>query len=245
LIGEFIIRRVNTAGVVTDKYIGDKVINNTDIEVQEFLHGGHTGHSISFIGCVRDPATGNITPQNINYILCIEHENIFDLFEADGYHSEHHCILFGLSGRILPAQRAWIYHLSTQLNIPVYGLCDQGPYGLSILSNVTYSESAPAAEEEFSVPIRIIDLDVGRNPTIPVGGALQGAAFTRHDFSLLAGLMTAAPLGQFLEHAYDRTERQNSLLRMQQHQQKYQLQHIPVSILIRQTELAIIRDDCM
>ena len=161
------------------------------------------------------------------------------------YSHPHHCILFGLSGRILPAQRAWIYHLSTQLNIPVCGLCDPAPTGLSILSNVTYSESAPAAEEEFSVPIRIIDLDVGRNPTIPVGGALQGAAFTRHDFSLLAGLMTAAPLGQFLEHAYDRTERQNSLLRMQQHQQKYQLQHIPVSILIRQTELAIIRDDCM
>ena len=245
-----LIIRTSTLGVHDDIYIGDTPISNCGGEVQDFLHGNNINDSISYIPCLQDPATGIFTQVTLTFILAIEHENIFKLLVKDKFHIRNRCILFSLHGCPRPAQRARIYHLATRLKLNVYALCDQGPYGLSICSNLTYSASAPRAEEEFSVTTRILDLRIGRNQAIMTGGAFMGEAFSANDWGILAGLNAkptpanpAQAWSPFLARAHNMLGRDNLLAWMSIHQLKYQLQHMELKTMIRQVELAIYRNN--
>ena len=168
-VGKVTTRRHHTNPVRTDITDHTNIpARNTSDEAQCYLHGLQLDYSITVIGSI---VAG--VPTVIQYILVIEQKNIFDQFRRNGYHIRNNCILFALGGKPRPAQRAWLHLLWSQLNVDVLGLADEGSEGAGLLHNLEHSEIAPDSENEFSVPIHIIDHDFGNNPAFDTTGAFQ------------------------------------------------------------------------
>ena len=72
-------------------------------------------------------------------ILVIEKEGIYLRLSQDKFFLQYYgCIL--VTGKGFPdlATRSWVQHLQQSLKLPVYGLCDCNPYGISVLQTFQY-----------------------------------------------------------------------------------------------------------
>ena len=72
-------------------------------------------------------------------ILVIEKEGIYHRLSEDKFFLKYYpCIL--VTGKGVPdlATKSWVQHLQQSLKLPVYGLCDCNPYGISVLQTFQY-----------------------------------------------------------------------------------------------------------
>ena len=75
-------------------------------------------------------------------ILVIEKEGVYIRLSEDKLFQYYPCIL--VTGKGFPdiATRQWVQHLHRVLKIPVYGLCDCNPYGISVLHTYHYGQDS-------------------------------------------------------------------------------------------------------
>jgi meiotic recombination protein SPO11 len=74
-------------------------------------------------------------------ILVIEKEGVYNRLSEDKFFLHYYpCIL--VTGKGFPdvATRQWVQHLQQSLQLPVYGLCDCNPYGISVLNTYHYDQ---------------------------------------------------------------------------------------------------------
>jgi meiotic recombination protein SPO11 len=74
-------------------------------------------------------------------ILVIEKEGVYTRLSEDKFFLKYYpCIL--ITGKGFPdvATRQWVQHLQHVLQLPVYGLCDCNPYGVSVLNTYHYDQ---------------------------------------------------------------------------------------------------------
>lgn len=78
-------------------------------------------------------------------IIVIEKEGVYTRLSEDKFFQQYPCIL--VTGKGFPdiATRQWVQHLQRVLNLPVYGLCDGNPYGISVLHTYQYDQKSGVA----------------------------------------------------------------------------------------------------
>lgn len=95
------------------------------------------------------------TPNKAKCILVIEKEGIYTRLSEDKFYNTYPCIL--ITGRGFPdiATRALVYNLYHALNkIPVIGICDCNPFGISVLMTyISGSERLGLDQERYCVPM--------------------------------------------------------------------------------------------
>ena len=92
-------------------------------------------------------------------ILVIEKEGIYTRLSEDRFYLKFPCIL--VTGRGFPdvATRALVYNMYHTLEIPVIGLCDCNPFGISVLFTfISGSERLGLDQEKYTVPMHWIGL---------------------------------------------------------------------------------------
>ncbi|KAK8818515.1 hypothetical protein WA577_003818 [Blastocystis sp. JDR] len=92
-------------------------------------------------------------------ILVVEKDGIFKRLIEDRFFDTLPCIL--ITGRGFPdfATRLLLHHLYTELHLPVFGLCDWNPYGMSLLMTYIVGSLASGLETyRYCVPITWIGL---------------------------------------------------------------------------------------
>ena len=111
-------------------------------------------------GKSKDGIDIQIVSKNARVILVIEHEGVFRRLAACRIFDRYPCILVTGKGNPDVATRALVYTLHRELGIPVVGLCDCDPFGVSLLS--TYYDAGESlgidGGRRFSVPIMWIGL---------------------------------------------------------------------------------------
>ena len=111
-------------------------------------------------GKSKDGIDIQIVSKNARVILVIEHEGVFRRLAACRIFDRYPCILVTGKGNPDVATRALVYTLHRELGIPVVGLCDCDPFGVSLLS--TYYDAGESlgidGGQRFSVPIMWIGL---------------------------------------------------------------------------------------
>jgi meiotic recombination protein SPO11 len=75
-------------------------------------------------------------------ILVVEKEGVYTRLSEDRFFQQYSCILVCGKGNPDIATRQWVHFLARELELPVYGMCDCNPYGLSILHTYHYEEKA-------------------------------------------------------------------------------------------------------
>ena len=96
---------------------------------------------------------------NAKCIVVIEKEGIYTRLSEDRFYEQFPCIL--ITGRGFPdlATRAFVHSLHTTLQIPVIGICDCNPFGVSVLQ--TYEKGADNIGLDgtlYSVPVHWLGL---------------------------------------------------------------------------------------
>jgi DNA topoisomerase VI subunit A len=74
-------------------------------------------------------------------IIVIEKEGVYNRLSEDKFFLDYYpCIL--VTGKGFPdvATRQWVQHLQRELQLPVCGLCDGNPYGISVLNTYQYDQ---------------------------------------------------------------------------------------------------------
>lgn len=103
----------------------------------------------------------NVQSTGARCILVIEKEGVYTRLSEDKLFEQYPCIL--ITGKGFPdiATRQWVQHLHRTLKIPVYGLCDCNPYGISVLHTYHYgadSTSVPSHPSNDSLQIQWLGL---------------------------------------------------------------------------------------
>lgn len=75
-------------------------------------------------------------------ILVVEKEGVYTRLSEDKFFQQYPCILVCGKGNPDIATRQWVQFLSLELDLPVYGICDCNPYGISVLHTYHYDEKA-------------------------------------------------------------------------------------------------------
>ncbi|KAF0692654.1 Aste57867_16293 [Aphanomyces stellatus] len=154
-----------------------------------------------WIDCAKDGPTGRpitretlrLQPEQItsdaNFILVIEKDGIFNRLSEDCFFDTMPCIL--VTGKGFPdlATRCFVRKLSDCLGIPVLGLCDCNPFGLSIL--LTYklgSARMPLDAMHYTVDIRWIGLRPSHVPQLDLPPVVK-KKFSKHDKHRIQSLL--------------------------------------------------------
>ena len=105
----------------------------------------------------------NVQSTGARCILIIEKEGVYIRLSEDKLFEQYPCIL--VTGKGFPdiATRQWVQHLHRVLKIPVYGLCDCNPYGISVLYTYQYGPESSAVPCEWTC----------HGPRQPSKGSLQ------------------------------------------------------------------------
>jgi meiotic recombination protein SPO11 len=117
-----------------DKQTGDLMWNGRVLDI----HG--TGVSITM-----NLLQATVESTDARCIIVIEKEGIYTRLSEDKFFQQYPCIL--VTGKGFPdiATRRWVQHLQRVLNLPVYGLCDGNPYGISVLHTYQYDQKSGVA----------------------------------------------------------------------------------------------------
>jgi len=96
-------------------------------------------------------------------VLVVEKEGVYTRLSEDRFFQQYSCILVCGKGNPDIATRQWVHYLSRELNLPVYGICDCNPYGLSVLHTYHYEENAskkkkPNRRDEKAVHLKWLGL---------------------------------------------------------------------------------------
>jgi DNA topoisomerase VI subunit A len=134
------------------------------------------------------PLAGNDAPAQ--FILVIEKEGIYLRLSEDKFYDRCPCIL--ICGKGFPdlATRALTFACANELNLPVYGLCDCNPFGLSILSVYRQGSAMLGVDaNRFSVNVKWIGLKPSQVDSLHLPLAVY-QVLTKKDESCLTSLET-------------------------------------------------------
>jgi meiotic recombination protein SPO11 len=137
----------------------DEHINGTSMELQ--------GKSITHEwidrdenGITKDGIEIKVFSKDAKVILVIEHEGVYQRLSEDRIFDQYPCIL--ISGKGFPdlATRALVHSLHRELQIPVVGVADCDPFGISVIC--TYFDAGERmgidGGRRYSVPIKFVGL---------------------------------------------------------------------------------------
>jgi meiotic recombination protein SPO11 len=149
-----ITRKGSRSGHEVDHYVDGSTMEIEGISINskwiERNDEGRTKHGIHV----------QIISKNAKVILVIEQEGVFWRLAADRIFNRYPCIL--VTGKGFPdvATRALVHTLHRELRIPVVGLCDCNPFGVSLLSMYYDAGESMGIDggQRFSVPIMWIGL---------------------------------------------------------------------------------------
>ena len=111
-------------------------------------------------GVTKDGIEIEVMSKDAKVILVVEHEGVYQRLSEDRIFDRHPCIL--VTGRGFPdvATRALVHALHRELRIPVVGIADCDPYGISLIS--TYFDAGDHLRidggRRYSVPIKFVGL---------------------------------------------------------------------------------------
>src|SRR6185503_12768465 len=101
------------------------------------------------------------------YILHVEKATIWRRFHEDGYHQKHQCVLTHGQGQPARGMRRLLKRMREELNLPLYCLLDNDPWGYYIYSvikqgsiNLAYESRRMAVPDARYLGLR--SLDYGR-----------------------------------------------------------------------------------
>ena len=101
-----------------------------------------------------------VSSKNAKVILVIEKEGVYNRLSEERLFDRFPCIL--VTGKGFPdlATRALVHTLHKELGIPVVGLCDANPYGISILAlyHCAGDRMGVDGHMRYSVPIKWLGL---------------------------------------------------------------------------------------
>jgi len=114
----------------------------------------------SSTGCTTDGVEIKISSKNAKVIVVIEKEGVYNRLSEERIFDRFPCIL--VTGKGFPdlATRALISTLHNELELPVIGLCDCNPYGISVLSlyHCAGERMGVDGRMRYSVPIQWLGL---------------------------------------------------------------------------------------
>ena len=101
-----------------------------------------------------------ISTRDAKCILVIEKEGVYNRLSEDRFYDRYPSIL--VTGKGFPdlATRALVHALHTELQLPVYGLCDCNPYGIGVLQTYRKGSARMGLDgtDRYGVPIQWIGL---------------------------------------------------------------------------------------
>ena len=102
----------------------------------------------------------SVSSKNAKCILVIEKEGVFNRLSEERLYDRFPCIM--ITGKGFPdlCTRALVKTLHKELNLPVVGLCDMNPYGISVLSvyHCAGNRMGVDGNYRYSVPIKWMGL---------------------------------------------------------------------------------------
>lgn len=111
-------------------------------------------------GCTDDGVEIKVTSKNAKVILVVEKEGVYNRLSEERIFDRFPCIL--VTGKGFPdlATRALVNTLHRELELPVVGLCDCNPYGVSVLSlyHCAGDRMGVDGRRRYSVPIQWLGL---------------------------------------------------------------------------------------
>jgi len=114
----------------------------------------------SSTGCTTDGVEIKISSKDAKVILVIEKEGVYNRLSEERIFDRFPCIL--VTGKGFPdlATRALVSTLHNELELPVIGLCDCNPYGISVLSlyHCAGERMGVDGRMRYSVPIQWLGL---------------------------------------------------------------------------------------
>ncbi len=110
--------------------IGDLTLNDSGTELN-CSRVGRNGYSIPSIV---EPNVINFVKHNCKFVLHVEKDTVFTRFVEDEFFRKHKCLLTHGSGQPPRGVRRMLYRLHSELNLPVYCLLDNDPWGYYIYS---------------------------------------------------------------------------------------------------------------
>ena len=103
---------------------------------------------------------------NARFVLHVEKGTVWQRFNEDKFWKKYHCILTHGNGQPPRGVRRMLYRLHSELNLPVYCLLDNDPWGYYIYSvikqgsiNLAFESQRMAVPEAKYIGLRSIDFD--------------------------------------------------------------------------------------
>ena len=123
-------------------------------------YGNNVGSGSTRTGtCAGSPAF-QISTRDAKCILVIEKEGVYNRLSEDRFYDRYPSIL--VTGKGFPdlATRALVHALHTELQLPVYGLCDCNPGGIGVLQTYRKGSARMGLDgtDRYGVPIQWIGL---------------------------------------------------------------------------------------
>lgn len=111
-------------------------------------------------GCTDDGVEIRVSSKDAKCILVIEKEGVYNRLSEERIFDRFPCIL--VTGKGFPdlATRALVHSLHHELDLPVFGLCDCNPYGVSVLAlyHCAGERMGVDGRRRYSVPIQWLGL---------------------------------------------------------------------------------------
>jgi meiotic recombination protein SPO11 len=143
-----------------------------------------------------------VTSHDAECILVIEKEGVYIRLSEDKFFLNNYPSIL-VTGKGFPdvATRRWVQFLQNKLKLPVYGLCDCNPYGISVLHTYQYDQvqrpqqrAAQAAAQDTTTSRPLLDMEwIGLLPSDLDGLDLPATCkqqMTDMDYKKLKSLMT-------------------------------------------------------
>jgi len=145
---------------------GDMVGNITLIDSGDEIDCSRMGSGGYAVPSIVEPEVIQFKKCDAKFVLHVEKGTVWTRFNEDKFWREHNCILTHGAGQPPRGVRRLLYRLHNELNLPVYCLLDNDPWGYYIYSvikqgsiNLAFESKRMAVPEARFLGLRSIDFD--------------------------------------------------------------------------------------
>ena len=145
---------------------GDMVGNITIVDSGDAIDCSRMGSGGYSIPSIVEPDVIQFKESPAKFVLHVEKNTVWQRFNEDKFWREHNCILTHGGGQPSRGVRRLLYRLHNELNLPVYCLLDNDPWGYYIYSvikqgsiNLAFESKRMAIPEARYLGLRSIDFD--------------------------------------------------------------------------------------
>ena len=152
--------------------VGDITINDSG-DVLNCSRVGSGGYSIPSIV---EPDVIKFLKHNVKFVLHVEKDTVWRRFYEDRFWEKHQCIVSHGNGQPPRGVRRMLYRLHHELNLPIYCLLDNDPWGYYIYSvlkqgsiNLAFESKRMAIPDARYVGLRSVDFErCGLSPSVTI-----------------------------------------------------------------------------